>query len=268
MVALTYLADHTQRVHFGSMVSPLTFRDPVMFTRQAVALDDLSGGRMILGVGAGWNEAEHNAFGYTLADVTTRMARFEEGLEVITRLLHEDDPATYEGRFFHLRDALLLPRPQRLNGPPILVGGSGPRRTLPLVARYADIWNAQVLTPEGFRERSALLDRLLQQVGRQPSTVRRTVNVPVICGRNAAELERSVRGLRRWGHFVTTPLDDLITQARAGWASLVGSPEEVVKQILAYGEVGADEVMLQWFAMDDIDGLRMLAEEVLPHVMT
>jgi alkanesulfonate monooxygenase SsuD/methylene tetrahydromethanopterin reductase-like flavin-dependent oxidoreductase (luciferase family) len=147
VVALAYLADHTQRVQIEPMVSPLSVRDPVMLARQAAALDDLSGGRMILGVGAGWNEPEHQMFGYALGDIATRMARFEDGLEIITRLLRSTDPVSYEGRFFQLRDALLLPRPQRPSGPPILIGGNGPRRTLPLVARYADSWNAIGLTP-------------------------------------------------------------------------------------------------------------------------
>src|SRR5436190_1724303 len=107
--------------------------------------DGLSGGRMILGLGAGWQAREHTLFGHDLGDVPTRMARLEEGLEVITRLLRGEGPASYAGRFYQLRDAILLPRPQRAGGPPILIGGNGPQRTLPLVARYADIWNGTFL---------------------------------------------------------------------------------------------------------------------------
>src|SRR5579884_1078810 len=117
VVSLTYLADHTQRIRFGPMVAPLSFRNPTLLARQAAALDDLSGGRMILGLGAGWQEREHRLFGLDLGDVPARMSRFEEGLEVITRLLHSDEPVTYEGRYFQLRDAILLPRPQRPGGP-------------------------------------------------------------------------------------------------------------------------------------------------------
>jgi len=260
VVALTYLADHTQRVHFGSMVSPLSVRDPVMLARQAAALDDLSGGRMILGVGAGWNEPEHTMFGYNLGDMATRMARLEEGLEVITGLLHSDGSASYQGRFFQLRAALLLPRPHRPGGPPLLIGGIGPRRTLPFVARYADIWNANLLTPEALRERSARLDQLLQELGRPPSDVKRTVNVPVLCGRDRAEIEHRARGFRHMSPFATMPLDELLERVRAVWATIVGTPEEVVEQIRAYAAVGVEEVMVQWFAMDDIDGLKLLAE--------
>ncbi len=100
VVSLTYLADHTQRIHFGPLVAPISFRDPALLARQAAALDDLSGGRMILGIGAGWQEREHRLFGHDLGDVPTRMTRMEEGLEVITRLLNSDEPVTYEGKFF------------------------------------------------------------------------------------------------------------------------------------------------------------------------
>src|SRR5918998_2204985 len=196
IVALTYLADHSERLHFGAMVSPLSIRDPVLLARQAMALDDLSNGRMILGVGAGWNAAEHRMFGYTLGDMATRMRRLEEGLEIITRLLRVEEPASYTGQFFQLHKAQVLPRPRRGSDLRILIGGTGPRRTLPLVARYADIWNAGFLTPDMFRERSALLDQLLQGLGRQPGDVKRSVTVPVFCGQSMAELERRTRGFR------------------------------------------------------------------------
>jgi alkanesulfonate monooxygenase SsuD/methylene tetrahydromethanopterin reductase-like flavin-dependent oxidoreductase (luciferase family) len=139
IVSLCYLAEHTDRVHFGSLVAPLSFRDPVMLARQSLAIDDLSGGRMVLGVGAGWEEREHTMFGYELGDITTRFGRFAEGLEVVARLLRSHDPVSYSGKFFKLEEAILLPRRQDVGGPPIMVGGSGPKRTLPLAARYADI---------------------------------------------------------------------------------------------------------------------------------
>ena len=135
IVSLAYLADHTQRIHFGPLVSPVSFRHPTLLARQAAALDDLSNGRMILGLGAGWQEREHSLFGHELGDIPTRMARYEEGLEVVTRLLHSDEPVTFEGKFFQLRGATLLPRPQRSGGPEILIGGNGVKRTLPLAAR-------------------------------------------------------------------------------------------------------------------------------------
>ena len=170
MISLAYLASSTSRIHFGSLVAPFSFRDPAMLARQAAAIDDLSAGRLILGLGAGWNAREHTLFGYELGDIPTRMARMQEGLEVVTRLLRSDEPVTYEGRFYQLRGATLLARPQRPGGPQIMIGGNGPKHTLPLVARYADVWNGVFLSPEEFRARSAALDDLLVAAGRQPAT--------------------------------------------------------------------------------------------------
>jgi alkanesulfonate monooxygenase SsuD/methylene tetrahydromethanopterin reductase-like flavin-dependent oxidoreductase (luciferase family) len=267
-VSLTYLADHTQRVPFGPLVAPLSFHDPVMLARQAAALDDLSSGRMILGVGAGWMEREHTMFGYTLGNVPTRMARLQEGLEVITRLLHSAEPVTYTGQFYRLQEAVLRPRPQRPGGPPLLIGGSGLRRTLPLVARYADIWNASHVSPEAFRERSAHLDELLREVGRQPGDVKRTVIAPVICGRDRTELDQRVSGVRRLiPNGAQIPLDALLDGLRTHFANLiVGTPEQVVEQIRAFERAGCEELMAGWFTIDDLAGLHLLAEQVLPQL--
>src|SRR5665811_376716 len=181
IVALTYLAAHTERVRFGPRVSPFTYRDPVMLARQA-ALDDLSGGRMSLGVGAGWMEREHDMFGYDLGDIPERFDRFEEGLEVATRLLRFDEPVSFEGRFYQLRDAV-LPAPRRPSGPPIVIGGIGPKRTMPLVARFADDWNIGNLSPDQFAERAAMLDEMIVAAGRRPEDVSRTLNTPVVAPR-------------------------------------------------------------------------------------
>ena len=268
IVALTYLADHTQRVHFGPMVAPFSFRDPVMLTRQAAALDDLSGGRMILGVGAGWMDYEHQMFGYTLGDMATRMARFGEGLEVATRLLQSNEPVSYDGRFYQLREAILHPRPQRQGGPPILVGGKGPRRTLPLVARYANIWNVTRLTPDEFRALSAKLDELVHPTGREPNAIKRTLMIPIICGRDPAELERRVLWYRRlFPDLADMPLDALLDNMRAFFTNIImGTPEQVTDTIRAYADVGVDELIIQWFAVEDLEGLQVLAEQVLPQV--
>ena len=262
VVSLAYLADHTQRIHFGPLVAPLSFRPPAMLARQAAALDDLSGGRMILGVGSGWQEREHALFGYDLGDVPTRMARLEEGLEVITRLLRSDEPVTYEGRFYQMRDALLLPRPQRPGGPPILIGGNGARRTLPLVARFADIWNGLAVTPDEFRDLSRTLDDLLRAQGREPTSVRRTLMINLTFARDGQELERKLPD--RGG----ASLEEAVASMRAQRKNIVGTPEMVREQIAAYAEAGVEELMLQWLDLDDLDGLRAFAATVLPEVQS
>ncbi|MGN6758051.1 MAG: TIGR03560 family F420-dependent LLM class oxidoreductase [Thermomicrobiales bacterium] len=256
IVSLAYLAGNTRRIHFGPLVAPVSFRDPIMLARQAIAIDDLSGGRMFLGLGAGWQEREHTNFGYTLGDIPTRFARFAEALEVITRLLRAEGPVDFTGRVYHLHDAQLLPRPQRAGGPPILVGGSGPRRTLPLVARYADVWNSSGLKPDEFRERSARLDDLVRQAGRQPEAVRRTMMRPVFFGRTLAEASERLRGRRLRPDLVGQPLTQAAETLYREEAMLIGTPEMLAEQIARYGQAGVEELMLQWFDLDDLDGIR------------
>jgi F420-dependent oxidoreductase-like protein len=265
VVSLAYLADHSQRIHFGPLVSPISFRHPTLLARQAAALDDLSGGRMILGLGAGWEDREHRLFGHDLGDIPTRMARLEEGLEVITRLLNSDEAVTYEGKFFQLRGALLLPRPQRQRGPEIMIGGNGPKRTLPLVVRFADIWNGNFLSPAAFEERSAMLDQLMRTAGRNPSEVKRTVMLSLTFGRDMIELDRRLSWRRDNPQYAGKSLDKVI-EALSMDGTIIGTPDMIVEQINAYGRVGADELVLQWFDLDDIDGLRAFATSVLPRL--
>jgi alkanesulfonate monooxygenase SsuD/methylene tetrahydromethanopterin reductase-like flavin-dependent oxidoreductase (luciferase family) len=265
--SLTWLASHTQRIRFGPLVAPFSIREPHLLVRQATAIDDLSGGRFVLGVGAGWMEREHQMFGYDLGDIPTRMDRFEEGLAVVTDLLRGPDPFTFEGRFFQMREATIRPRPQRPQGPPLLVGGKGPQRSLPLVARYADIWNVDFMAVELLRERSALLDQLLAAEGRQPGDVKRTAAVRVFCGKDPAELDQRLRGLHlifpEWAGL--SPEERLEKASQTFGGSIIGTPEEVVAQLRAYTDLGLDELMLHWTVSGDVEGLRLLAEYVLPH---
>jgi F420-dependent oxidoreductase-like protein len=266
IVSLAYLADRTQRIHFGPLVAPVSFRHPTLLARQAAAIDDLSGGRMILGLGAGWQEREHTLFGHELGDVPTRMDRLEEGLEVTTRLLRSDEPVTFEGRFFQLRGATLLPRPQRPGGPRIMIGGNGPKRTLPLAARYADVWNGTFMAPDAYRARSAQLDELARAAGRQPGDIRRTMMTVLLFGRDQAALEQRVMRDARPPELAGASAAEVISLLRSQGNRIVGTADEVVAQIRAYGEAGVEELMLQWFELDDIDGLRAFAEQVLPRL--
>jgi len=263
MVAMAYAATVTERVALGLLVAPVTWREPVLLARQGMAIDDLSGGRFILGVGAGWNEREHAMFGYPLGDRPERIARFAEALEVMTRLIRSDGPQTYAGHYYRLQEATLLPRPQRPT--PVMVGGSGPKRTLPLVAQYADIWNAGGLDPDELRARNAALDALLAAAGRRPGDVRRTLMKGIYCGRDAAEYEARLRGVRRQAGNADLPLDELLDKQRRGKA-IVGNPGEVVAALRAHAAAGVDELMAPFHDMDDLAGIRVLAEAVLPHL--
>ena len=265
IVSLAYAADCSERLRLGQLVSPVSFRDPVMLTRQMLALDDLSGGRMVFGIGAGWNVREHAMFGYDLGAVKTRMDRFAEALEVITRLMRSDEPVSYAGTYYRLEAATLLPRPERPGGPPLLIGGGGPKRTLPLVARYADIWNAVMITPEALREKLTLLDSLIEKAGRQPRDVARTLMTPVYCGHSTAELAHQASG-RRASPALAALSDAALVEQQRGRGAIVGTPAEVIKRIRIYEGLGIEEIMVQWFAQDDLDGLQIIADGVLPAV--
>ena len=251
-ISLTWLAAHTRRIEFGPLVTPVSFRHPTMTARMASAVDDLSGGRLTLGVGAGWQEREHAHFGWDLLDVPRRFARFEEGLEVITRLLTSDQPVDFQGAFYRLKEAILLPRPQRPGGPPILIGGSGPRRTLPLVARYATGWNANFIPAHRFAALNAQLDALLVAQGRSPASVRRSMMTGCYFGRDDAEVQQRLRGR-----------DGAALRERG---VVVGATAAVVDQLGAFAAAGVQRIMLQWLDLEDLDGLEAMAKSVLPQL--
>jgi F420-dependent oxidoreductase-like protein len=250
-VSLTWLASHTSRIEFGPLVTPVSFRQPTMTARMASAVDDLSGGRLWLGVGAGWQEREHTNYSWELMDVPERFARFEEGLRIIRHLLHKDEPLEFAGVYYHLREAVLLPRPQRPSGPPILIGGNGPRRTLPLAARYADEWNGVYLNPRRFAELNETLDSLLVAAGREPGDVRRSLMTGVLFGHDTAEVERKLAGRNRTA-----------AEIRERGAA-VGTGEEIAAQLEEWAAAGVQRIMLQWLELDDIAGLEALAAAVL-----
>ena len=162
-VSLTYLAATTRRIKFGPLVSPISFRNPVFTARMASAVDDLSEGRLKLGLGAGWQEREHTNFGFDLLGPGERFDRFEEGLEVIRNLFRSEQPITFEGKYFQLKNAILLPKPQKKNGPEIVIGGNGKRYTIPMVIKFADEWNTIFVDPEKFGNLNNNLDTSAQQ---------------------------------------------------------------------------------------------------------
>lgn len=251
--SLTYAATHTQRIEFGPLVTPVTFRHPAMTIRYAAAIDDLSNGRLVLGMGAGWQEREHKKFGVPFYDFPTRYAMLQEALDITMRLFMADGPVDYEGEHFTLAEARLLPRPKRPGGPPILIGGNGPKRTLPLVAQYAEEWNALFVDAATYTERARTLDELLEERGRQPGDVKRSLMTQVVYARDDAELDaklhakgRSAEELKQMG-------------------VIVGTPSAIVDQIGERVALGLERFMLQWLDLDDLAGIENMAADVLPH---
>ena len=192
--SLTWLATHSSRISFGPLVSPVSFRDPRILAWQAGAIHALAPGRLRFGIGAGWMEREHEEFGFELLDVDARFRRFTEALEVVTRLLRERGPVSFSGEFYELRSAEFVPNPINQGPLPIVIGGNGLRRTVPLAARYADEWNGVNIPLDAFRQRNAALDDLAREAGRQPGEIRRTLMTRVIFGKNKAELEARLDG--------------------------------------------------------------------------
>jgi F420-dependent oxidoreductase-like protein len=250
-VSLAWLASHTKRIEFGPLVSPVSFRDPVFLARMGKDLSDLSGGRLILGLGAGWQDREHTNFGYDLLSVPERFARFEEALHVITSLLRSGSPVDYQGRYYRLNDAILMPKPESEGHPPILIGGSGPKRTLPLVARFADEWNGVFVTPARYAELNKILDEMLAENLRKPKDVRRSLMTGLAFGTGE-------EGVKRMADMYGAPAEELRQQG-----IIVGTGAEVADRIAQYGEAGAQRVMLQWLEFDDLGGLEALAKAVL-----
>ena len=249
-VSLTYAASHTKRIEFGPLVSPTTFRHPSLTARMGASIDDLSGGRFILGLGAGWNEPEHREFGIPFYDKHARFDMLTDALEITHKLFAGETPVSYQGKVYSLDGAVMLPRPQRRT--PILIGGNGRKRTMPLAAKYADEWNAVYVGPDDYPELNRHMDELLVQAGRAPSSVKRSLMNRGFVASSEAELRRKIEADPR--------ADEGILDGK----QIVGTPSQIVDILGRYEQAGLQRVMLQWLDLDDFDGLELLARDVLP----
>jgi F420-dependent oxidoreductase-like protein len=264
-MSLALAARETTRLRFGPLVCSMTFRHPSLLARMAAAVDQLSGGRLVLGVGAGWNEGEHRAFGIPFPAVKQRMDMLEEGIEVILRLFH-DEPASFSGRHFSLDGAVMRPKPAQRPHPPLLVGGSGEKRTLRIVAKYADEWNAVAPTPETYRAKTAVLEEHCRAVGRDPATIARSVMSAFIVGADESARRERTQALQRvlpaLGRMDPEAVQETV-RAR-GW--LVGTPDDAITQLRALAAEGVQRVMLQHHDQTNFAVLEEIARDVLPSV--
>ena len=199
--ALAGMAALTTRVRIGCSVTGNTYRHPGVLAKMATTVDHLSGGRLEFGIGAGWAENEHVMLGLPFGTRGDRADRLEETLKIITSLWSEPT-TTFEGKHYQLKDAIAEPKPVQRPHPPIWIGGSGPKRTLRLAAEYADVWNAAGGEPAAVAESSAILDRHCADIGRDPATIRRSVQIRL--GDDTDALLRKVEEFARIG--VTEPL--------------------------------------------------------------
>ena len=254
-VTLAALAVETSRIRLGTLVSPVTFRLPGPLAISVAQVDQMSGGRVELGLGTGWFDTEHAAYGIPFPPIAERFGQLEEQLAIITGLwtTPEKDRFSFRGSHYQLTDSPALPKPVQRPRPPVLVGGAGPRRTPRLAAAYADEYNVGF---SGVQDSAAAFGRVREAcaaAGRDAASMRYSVAQTVCCGRDAAELERRAGAIGQ-------PLDQLRAHGVAG------TPAEVTDRIGQYAEIGADGVYLQVLDLDDIDHLELIAAEVLPQV--
>jgi F420-dependent oxidoreductase-like protein len=252
---LAALARETSRIRLGTLVSPATFRLPGPLAITVAQVDHMSGGRAELGLGAGWYEAEHAAYGIPFPAVGERFDRYEEQLEIITGLWDVPDGATFsfKGTYFAMADSPALPKPVQRPRPPVIVGGGGARRTPRLAAKFADEYNVPFSSVE---ETSAAFSRVRAQcaaVGRHESSMIYSAAHVVCCGRSEAELDRRAAAIGK-------------SVADLGGEGLVGTPGEIVEKIGTFAEIGAERIYLQVLDLKDLDHLELLAAEVLPQV--
>jgi F420-dependent oxidoreductase-like protein len=254
---LAAIAAATSRVKIGALVTSNTFRHPAVLAKMATTVDHLSNGRLILGIGAGYLESEHQAYGITLPPVKERTKRLEEALEVITKLWTADSTVSFKGQYYTLVDAPFMPKPLQRPYPPIMIGGVGEKRVLPLVARYAQMWNIGNLTPDEIAAKSKVLEEYCRKIGRNCAEIERSYLTPLYVKTDPAEaqgfLERVAkqRGLS-------------VEQARK--SLLVGDPAAIRRQLQTYIDVGVTHfiIALRRPGLYDREGVRLLAKEVMP----
>ncbi len=245
LTTLAALAASTSSIRLGTLVASATYRHPAVFAKSLCTLDHLSGGRMIAGLGAGWQQNEHASYGIALGTIAERVSRFEEYVEIVASLLSQD-ATTFSGEYYELRDAPCDPRP--VQSPlPILLGVRGAKRTTKLAARFAATWNAWT-TPDDLASLNQVLDTHCASFDREPGTLRRSTQALVFVSHDESWLAK---------HRSTGP----------GVPTVAGTPEEVLNVLGAYREAGCDEFIVPtWWTGDlsrVLDTLALLQEEVV-----
>ena len=250
------LAARTTKLHLGTLVSPATFRHPSVLARNAATADEISGGRVTLGIGAGWMEREHEAYGFEFGTARERVARLAEQVDIVHGLLR-GDRFTFQGAYYTLEDAPGLNRPSL----PILIGGSAKPGTTTPAVRFADEYNTFFATDDELRERKRALDKACEQAGRDPSTLRYSLMAPLVVGEDNAAVRESARRIgERFGR------DPEQVLARYGEFGPVGTVDKVVARLQEIEELGYERVMLQHLAHADLDTVALIGRKLAPAV--
>ena len=250
------LAARTTTLQLGTLVSPATFRHPAVLARNAATADEISGGRVTLGIGAGWMEREHDAYGFEFATARERVARFGEQLEIVHRLLREEH-IDFRGTHYTLDNAPGLNRPNL----PILVGGSAKPGTVGPAVRFADEYNTFFATVDEIRERKRALDDACEVAGRDPATVRYSLMAPCVVGEDESAVRESAR---RIGERFGREPDEVLE--RYGARGPVGTVAQVIERLREIEGIGYERVMLQHLAHADLETVALIGRELAPAV--
>jgi F420-dependent oxidoreductase-like protein len=252
---LAGLATETSRIRLGTLVTCATFRLPGPLAVTIAQVDEMSGGRIEFGLGAGWFEAEHNAYGVPFPPLRERFDRFAEQLAIITGLWEtpEGEKFSFDGTYYKVSDSPALPKPAQRPRPPVIIGGGGRRRTPALAARYADEFNAAFVSARDTAGLFGGVREACQAAGRDPSSMIFSAAQIVCCGKDEPELLRRAAAIGR----------DLQELKQNG---LAGTPAEIVDRIGKFAEAGASTLYLQVLDLDDIGHLEQIAAEVMPQV--
>jgi F420-dependent oxidoreductase-like protein len=270
---LAGLARETKRIRLGTLVSPVTFRHPGSFVKVVVTVDHMSGGRIEIGVGAGWNEQDHDRLGLPFPAIGERADLLEDELALLHGLLTEDDGWSFQGKRLRVTDARLRPRGVDAPGRPVehgrprpwlLTGGDGSPRGLRIAARYADEFNLTSSSPERTAGKMAELDDACRAIGRDPKSLVRSAMVTVLVAADAAELAR-----RRDAMLETFAVGDANPEAwvdarRARW--ILGTPAEARETVARYAEAGIERLMLQDFLPRDLEMIDLIGRELVGRI--
>lgn len=249
-ITLAGLARETRRIRLGTLVSPVTFRLPGVLAIEVAQVDAMSGGRVELGLGAGWFEQEHTAYGIPFP--ADRMSHLEEQLKIVTGLWSTalGETFSFSGKHYTLTDSPALPKPIQGGSLPIVVGGGGAKRTPRLAAEYAADFNAGFIGVAETAERFRTVDAACHKAGRDPKTLTHSIAQVLCCGRTEAEVARRAAAIGR-------EVDELRENG------LAGSPAEVVEKLGRFAEIGTERVYLQVLDLSDLEHLELVASEVM-----